>query len=55
MLIIPVVIIVVLSVIVFKNFNGAGIYSGILIYSIGASALFSLGGVGIFKNMEFRG
>lgn len=51
---VPAVIIVAILTYKFNMFSSFAIYAAILAYSIGAAALFSLGCVGLFNNMEFR-
>jgi len=47
---------IIVAVLAFKlnMLSGFAVYAAILAYSIGGAALFSLGCVGIFNNMEFR-
>jgi hypothetical protein len=52
---VPAVLIVLISVFLIKDFSGYFIYLALLIYAISASALISLGCVGIFDNMEIEG
>ena len=54
LLAVPAAIIVAILTYKLNMLSGYAIYAAILAYSIGAAALFSLGCVGIFSNMEFR-
>ena len=53
LLAVPAALIVLIIAFLFKDFNSYALYFALLIYSIGAGALISLGCVGIFNHMEF--
>lgn len=54
LLAVPAAMIVLIIAFLFKDFNSYALYFALLIYSIGAGALISLGCVGIFNHMELE-
>lgn len=54
LLAVPMVLIILIFVFLFKDFAGYAIYFAFFLYGVGAAALISLGCVGIFDHMELE-